>query len=196
MFAQWWGDVLVQSAIFVQRLVTWDSEAFQSPTTAQTQTLAATASGQPRTMENKIDIEEMLRREWRELGVYYETDNNTREWKLYGDRKGIENFGTVISEYCDKRENFQISEHIHLGPYSYLKIMTWDRPIITTDFIAGTIDDLKKLSGLIKEKLRKTKIGDSFSIDKEFGDENKAKITITVMANNFDPVTLDEQLRL
>jgi hypothetical protein len=28
MFAQWWGDVFVQSVIFVQRLVTWDSEAF------------------------------------------------------------------------------------------------------------------------------------------------------------------------
>lgn len=41
MFAQWWGSVLVQSAIFVQRLVTWDSEAFQIPTTAQTQTLWA-----------------------------------------------------------------------------------------------------------------------------------------------------------
>jgi hypothetical protein len=41
MFAQWWGSVLVQSAIFVQRLVTWDSEAFLSPTTAQTQTLCA-----------------------------------------------------------------------------------------------------------------------------------------------------------
>ena len=41
MFAQWWGDVLVQSAIFVQRFVSGDSEAFQSPTTAQTQTLAA-----------------------------------------------------------------------------------------------------------------------------------------------------------
>jgi hypothetical protein len=41
MFAQWWGEVLVQSAIFVQCLVTWDSEAFQSPTTAQTQTLCA-----------------------------------------------------------------------------------------------------------------------------------------------------------
>jgi hypothetical protein len=40
MFAQWWGSVQIQSAIFVQRLVTWDSEAFQSPTTAQTQTLA------------------------------------------------------------------------------------------------------------------------------------------------------------
>jgi hypothetical protein len=41
MFAQWWGDVLAQSAIFVQRLVMWDNEAFQNPTTTQTQTLSA-----------------------------------------------------------------------------------------------------------------------------------------------------------
>ena len=46
MFAQWWGDVLIQSAIFVQRLVTWDNEAFQNPTTAQTQTLGARWFGQ------------------------------------------------------------------------------------------------------------------------------------------------------
>ena len=147
-------------------------------------------------MENKIDIDEKLRREWRGLGVYYETDDDTREWKIYGDRKGIENLGTIIKEYSAKPENSQVSEHIHLGPYSYLKIMTWDRPLITTDFIAGTIDDLKKLSGLIKEKLKNTKTGDSFSIDKEFGDDNKAKITINVMADNFDPVTMDEQLRV
>jgi hypothetical protein len=36
-------------------------------------------------MENNIDIEEMLRREWRELGVYYETDIVTKEWKMYGE---------------------------------------------------------------------------------------------------------------
>ena len=35
------AGIVTQSAIFVQRLVTWDSEAFQSPTTAQTQTLCA-----------------------------------------------------------------------------------------------------------------------------------------------------------
>jgi hypothetical protein len=46
MFAQWWGDVLAQSAIFVQRLVMWDDEAFQNPTTTQTQTLAVIAIGQ------------------------------------------------------------------------------------------------------------------------------------------------------
>jgi hypothetical protein len=38
MFLQWCGDVKAISAIFVQRLPTWDSDAFQSPTTAQTQT--------------------------------------------------------------------------------------------------------------------------------------------------------------
>lgn len=62
--------------------------------------------------------------------------------------------------------------------------------------IAGTIDDLKRLSRLIKEKLGKTETGDSFTIDKEFGDNNDAKITINVMTDNFDPVTMDEQLRL
>ena len=147
-----------------------------------------------RSMENKIDIEEMLKREWRELGVYYETDNVTNEWKFYGDRKGIENFKTIIKEYCDKKENYQVSEHIHLGPYSYLKIMTWDKPFISTDVIAGTTGDLKKLSELIKTKLKNTKTGESFSIDKEFGDDNKAKITMHVMADNFDPVTMDDQL--
>jgi hypothetical protein len=74
--------------------------------------------------------------------------------------------------------------------------MTWDRPFINTDLVAGTIDDLKKLSRLIIEKLKNTKTGDSFSIDKEFGDNNDAKITIKVMTDNFDPVTMDDQLRL
>ena len=147
-------------------------------------------------METNTDIEEMLRREWRELGVYYETDNTTKELKFYGDRKGIEIFSYVIKEYCDKRENFQVSERLYLGPYSYLLIMTSDRPFISTDVIAGTIGDLKKLSELIREKLKKTKTEESFTIDNEFGDNNKAKITIKVMADKFDPVTMDAQLRV
>ena len=31
MFAQWWGDVLVQSAIFVQRYVRGTGRGFESP---------------------------------------------------------------------------------------------------------------------------------------------------------------------
>jgi len=45
------GFSVTQSAIFVQRLVTWDNEAFQSPTTAQTQTLAARHPDENRTNE-------------------------------------------------------------------------------------------------------------------------------------------------
>jgi hypothetical protein len=142
------------------------------------------------------DMDERNRKEWRELGVYYETDDNSKEWKIYGDRKGIENLISIINQYCNNETNHQISQHIHLGPYSYLKMMTWDSPFITTDVIAGTIDDLKKLCGLIKDKLQKAKTGDSFTIDKEFRGNNEAKITVNVMRDNFDPVTMDEQLRV
>lgn len=173
-----------------------DKTRFQTPRPNTSTRVVGNRFWTKRTMENKIDIDEMLRREWRELGVFYETDNETKEWKIYGDRKGIENLGTIIKDYCDTAGSSQISEHVHLGPYSYLKIMTWDSPFITTDVIAGTIDDLKKLSGLIKEKLRNANTGDSFTIDKEFGDNNEAKITINVMTDNFDPATMDEQLRL
>jgi len=145
-------------------------------------------------MEKKIDIDEMLRKEWRELGVYYETDSVTKEWKIYGDRNGIGNLARIILEYCKIDSSSVISEHMHLGPYCYLKIMTWDEAFINLDVIAGTIEDLKKLSGLIKDKVENTKTGDSFSIDKEFADNNEAKITFKVMADNFDPVTMDEQL--
>lgn len=36
MFAQWWRDVLVQSVIFVQRLVTWDKYVFKAHHCANT----------------------------------------------------------------------------------------------------------------------------------------------------------------
>jgi len=44
MFAQWWGSVLNSKCYLRSRLVTWDSEAFQSPTTAQTQTCGLVSS--------------------------------------------------------------------------------------------------------------------------------------------------------
>jgi hypothetical protein len=146
-------------------------------------------------MQKIFKINEMLKREWRELGFYYVIDKESREWKIFGDKNGIENLQAIIKEYCNNTRNFQISEHIHLGPYSYIKIMTWDRPLITTEFIAGTIEDLKILNKLINENLENTKIGDSFVIDKEFGEENKAKISISIMSDNFDPATMDEQLQ-
>jgi hypothetical protein len=41
MFLQWCRDELVESYIFVQRLVSWDRTRLRKGTTAETQTLAA-----------------------------------------------------------------------------------------------------------------------------------------------------------
>jgi hypothetical protein len=43
MFLQWCRDELVLSFIFVQRLVSWDRTRLRKGTTAETQTLAASA---------------------------------------------------------------------------------------------------------------------------------------------------------
>jgi len=147
-------------------------------------------------MTKQFDFDETDRTEWRSLGIYYQVDDDSKEWQIFGDKEGIKNFGKIISDYCDQPENSGISEHIHLGPYNYLKIMTWDKPLITTYFIAGRIEDLKTLSEMIFKKTENLEPGNVFSIDKEFGDENEAKITIHIMPNNFDPVSMDQQLRV
>ena len=70
--------------------------------------------------------------------------------------------------------------------------MTWDKPTITADYIAGTIQDLKILKNLISDKLDKSEAGQTFNIDKEYGQDNTISAKFFVMADNFDPVSMDE----
>ncbi len=85
-------------------------------------------------------------------------------------------------------------KHTHLGPYSYLKIMTWDKPLFKIDVIAGTIKDLYFLSKLILDKLNNTKPRETFLIDEEYSNANEARIIVTLMPDKFDLVTMDKQL--
>lgn len=70
--------------------------------------------------------------------------------------------------------------------------MTWDKPTITAVYIAGTIKDLKALKSLISEKLENTEAGQTFNIEKEYGLDNTITAKFFVMADNFDPVSMDE----
>jgi hypothetical protein len=72
--------------------------------------------------------------------------------------------------------------------------MTWDIAAITKEHIAGTIPDLRRLSELIPLGLEKHNVGDSFTIDKEFGTRSEVKLIIKVLQDNFDPVSMDNQL--
>ena len=96
----------------------------------------------------------MMIDEWRQLGFYYDRDDrlDVNQWRFFGSKKGLHNFVSLLDKYTSNPSNDTLSEHDHFGPYSYLKIMTWDKPTITADCIAGTIQDLKILSRRLTKK--------------------------------------------
>ncbi len=85
-----------------------------------------------------------------------------------------------------------MSEHEHYWPYGYLKIMTWDKAIITDSYYAGTFEDLKRLGQIVTSKLASARPGDTFSIDKEYSSENTVTTKFFMMQDDFDPDSMDE----
>jgi len=137
----------------------------------------------------------MMIDEWRELGFYYDLDKrlSVNQWRFYGSKKGLLNFVNLLDEYVRNPNNNQLFEHEHYGPYSYLKIITLeDECQINDNAIGGTFEDLKRLRNIIDNKLKKSQVGETFDIDKEFGEDNTASAKFFVMADNFDPVSMDE----
>ena len=142
----------------------------------------------------KIDLDKLMVDEWRNLGFYYDRDDriDVNQWRFYGSKKGLQNFVNLIEKYTTNPQNDTLSEHDHFGPYSYLKIMTWDKPVITEDYIGGTFQDLKNLKQIIKDKLSHSQPGQTFNIDKDYGIENTITAKFFVMSDDFDPYTMDE----
>ena len=141
-----------------------------------------------------VDIDQRIKDEWRELGFYYDLEEsvNKNEWKFYGSKQGLQNLVKLLEDYTNNSANDFPSEHDHYGPYSYLKIMTWDKATITENYIAGTIKDLKNFRNILAIKLEKFQVGQSFTIDKDYGVDNTATATFFIMENNFDPVSMDK----
>ena len=101
-------------------------------------------------------------------------------------------FIKVLEDYVSDDRNDIISEHEHYWPYGELKIMTLDKPQITSQHFAGSLEDLKGLGEIIKNKLDALKPGDTFSIDKEFGIDNTVTTKFFIMSDDFDPPSMDE----
>ena len=58
------------------------------------------------------------RREWRELGFFYDRDDGTKVWKLTGSRVGLLRFRDALLSYVADPRNALKSEHEHYGPYA------------------------------------------------------------------------------
>jgi hypothetical protein len=144
------------------------------------------------------NLDNLIISEWRELGFYYDIneDDNVNEWRFFGSKIGLQKFVTLLTKYVNDPRNNSLSEHDHYGPYGYLKIMTWDKPEITNDYFAGTIEDLTRMRDIISEKISKTNSGQTFNIDTEYGLENTASARFFIMPDDFDPYSIEEQLIL
>jgi hypothetical protein len=136
-------------------------------------------------------IKEETRREWRELGFFYHRDDPCATWLIRGSRSGLLAFGHVLREYSNNPRNQQLAEHDHFGPYMYLKIGTWSAPDISEHWIAGTLDDLKRLSGLVEERVLKAKGGDRLSLRNAYAPNALYELTLEMSEDDFDPATAD-----
>lgn len=144
-------------------------------------------------MEKKFDFDQMIVDEWRQLGFYYDQIEiaGKKHWRFFGNRQGLGEFVNNLNEYIHNSHNAGLSEHTHYGPYSYLKIMTWNKPTITEGYIAGSFDDLMYLKNSIADYLSITSVGQAFSIDNVYGIDNTLGMTFFVMPDDFDPASMD-----
>jgi hypothetical protein len=134
------------------------------------------------------------RREWRELGFYYDRDDQIKVWKLTGSRAGLLRFRDELLSYVANPSNASKSEHEHYGPYSYLEIMTWPEAGFDEHAIRGSLEDLARLAGIIEAKLATSRPGSSIEIRKEFAAHSPYSLVLEIRQDGFDPATADPQL--
>jgi hypothetical protein len=110
-------------------------------------------------MTKKITIEE-----WRQLGYYYERNDDNKEWIITASPFGVITFAQSILRYAESTRFSEYGDHEHYGPYWYLKIMTTPLPEMNENAISGTKDDLKRLYEIIREKVDNSEPGSNMDI--------------------------------
>ncbi|MUV15498.1 hypothetical protein [Noviluteimonas gilva] len=131
------------------------------------------------------------RREWQELGFYYDRDDEIKSWRIVGAKSGLSKFADLIRRYAADERNQGVSEHEHFGPYSYLEIGTWDVPEITEHWIAGPLDRLRMLASTIDGLLATQRIGQRASLRSSFSPASPYDLEIDVRSEDFDPASED-----
>ena len=129
-------------------------------------------------------------REWRELGFFYDRNDETKVWRLVGSLSGLLRFRDVLLEYTGDPSNDYKSEHEHYDPY-YLEIMTWPEPGFDDHAIHGSLGDLKRLAAIVENRLALAQAGDSVCIR----DANSSyALILEIREDDFDPAQADPVL--
>lgn len=143
-----------------------------------------------------IDVKKETIEDWRELGFFYEYDKEKNLWLLVGSRNGLLNLSKLLKNYASKMNNNQLGEHEHLFPYSYLTIVTSEKPQITDYGIFGSLSDLLNLADIISEKLKDSNVGDLIQVGDEYSKDTETQLFLQVKEEDFDPSSEDKFLWL
>jgi hypothetical protein len=73
----------------------------------------------------------------------------------------------------------------------YLEIGTWHQAEITDHWIAGPLDDLKRLSAIICDKASKARLGDRMLLREEFAPNSPNELALEIVDDGFDPASAD-----
>ena len=133
----------------------------------------------------------MTQREWRELGFFYDRDDDIKEWRLQGSRAGLQKFATALRDYAAHPGHAALSEHEHLGPYYYLEIGTWSSPEITDHWIAGPLQELQELADSVDAYLVAALAGDCICLRALFAPSSSHELVLQVRDDDFDPAAAD-----
>src|ERR1700730_4707867 len=131
------------------------------------------------------------RREWRELGFFYNRNDELKTWRLIGSRSGLLRFRDALLEYAGDPSNDYQSEHEHCGPNWYLEIMTWPEPGFDDHAIRGSLMDLKRLADIVDTKLVGAQPGETICIKEEFATNTLYALVLGVREEGFDPAEAD-----
>ncbi len=131
------------------------------------------------------------RQEWRELGFWYDRDDDAKEWRVVGSVAGLRKFARMVQTYASDPRSIQISEHDHFGPYWYLTIGTWNVPLIGKDWIAGPLPDLLRLSALVIERIANARTGETFKLREAYASTSPYELILDVRDDTFDPASAD-----
>jgi len=134
------------------------------------------------------------RQQWRDLGFFYDRDDQARVWRLTGSRAGLLRFRDALLEYAADRRNTPKGEHEHYGPNMYLEIMTWQEAGFDGHAIRGPLKDLARLAKLVEAKLAQAHPGSSVLIQEEFAADSPYALALDLREDGFDPATADPLL--
>jgi len=134
------------------------------------------------------------RDDWRELGFFYNRDDQDKVWTLTGSRAGLLRFRDALLAYVDDPRNALESEHDHYGPYGYLEVMTWSEAGFDDHAIRGPLGDLTKLAGIIENKIAEAQPGSAVRIREEFAKDSPYGLLLDVREDGFDPASADPSL--